>query len=105
MTPMKLHEIEWRIRLLSHAARSYLRPTSMDVQRVALERLQRHDRERLLVSGSEHNRRCDACFKGLAPSPRAYAPAISGLESRETHLRNRRRQVVAVLAGIGEKLR
>ena len=54
----------------------------VQIERMALQFLERDDRERFLVRRGEHHRWRDARIERLAPAARAKAPAIAGLASR-----------------------
>src|SRR5271166_1731778 len=59
-------------------------PALVQIDRMALQVIQRHHRQRFLVRGGEHDRGRNARVQRLAPAPRTQAPAIAGLQARET---------------------
>src|SRR6478609_6187279 len=66
--------------------------TRRDVRHQGIDR---HDLERALVGGAEHDGCGDARTVGLEPARGANAPAVAGLETGEAPLGTRRREVVA----------
>src|SRR5256885_2903344 len=68
--------------------------TLIQIDRVALEIVQRDDGKRFFVCCREYNRRRDAGIEGLAPASGAQTPAIAGLQSGEADLRLWHGQIV-----------
>src|SRR5437016_12953137 len=77
---------------------------SLQVERVFLQRVKRYHGQRLFVRRGENDRRGGTCLVGLTPRGRAYAPAVTRLETGEVVFGHRRDQVVALRARKLEKL-
>src|SRR6266571_922766 len=78
---------------------------SVQIERVALQRLQRDVLEDVLVRGFEDHLWRHAGLVGLDPAQHVKAPAVPGCEALEAHLRARRGEIVAARAAELEKLR
>src|SRR5262249_43567255 len=84
------------------------RPPSLallQVHRVLLQLIQADVVERALVGGGQHDLRRRPGLEGLAPTGRAQAPAVSGLEAGKSEIRHGRAEVVAASPGELEEFR
>src|SRR5438552_909910 len=84
---------------------SALATSSLKLDGVFLQLLQRDDLQRHSVGGLEHDLRGAAGSERLFPAVRTQAPAVAWLEAGEAVLAHRCREVVAVLLGESQELR
>ena len=65
--------------------------------------VQRNDLNRGALSGVEHYRRSHPILLGLLPAWCTHTPVISGLKTRETELRLRSAQIIALSPAVAEE--
>src|ERR1700752_2776043 len=80
----------WSTRLCSGAH------GSVQVERMALERRERHVLEDVLVRALEHHARGAAGLPGLDPAQHVQAPAVAVLQAAEAQVGTRRDEIVAL---------